>query len=196
MHAVAGSEDVGQVGEHCFIDNDGAFAAELGSGVGGQFGAGPHPNDDENEIDCAGEGLATTARTRDRTYPRVKYRRLAPRIDKQKALVALQYSILTAVWHVLTYDVDYQDLGGDYFARLDPERAMRRIVRQANALGYAVRFDPIQAAYPPTAATPDNLNLVRYVRAGAVVCPLTYYKATRPELFSDQAPPPPRAQTW
>ncbi|MGB8502945.1 hypothetical protein, partial [Mycobacterium sp.] len=27
-----------------------------------------------------------------------------------------------------------------------PERAMRRIVRQANALGFTVRFDPIQAA--------------------------------------------------
>ena len=36
---------------------------------------------------------------------------------------------------MLTDDVDYHDLGGDYFARLDPERAMRRIVRQANALG-------------------------------------------------------------
>ena len=53
---------------------------------------------------------------------------------------------LTAAWHMLTDDVDYHDLGGDYFARLDPERAMRRIVRQANALGYTVRFDPIHAA--------------------------------------------------
>jgi hypothetical protein len=58
----------------------------------------------------------------------------------------LAHSILTAAWHMLTDDVDYHDLGGDYFARLDPERAMRRIVRQANALGYAVRFDPLHAA--------------------------------------------------
>jgi transposase len=47
---------------------------------------------------------------------------------------------------MLTDDVDYRDLGGDYFARLDPERAIRRIVRYANALGYTVRFDPIEAA--------------------------------------------------
>jgi hypothetical protein len=47
---------------------------------------------------------------------------------------------------MLTNDVDYTDLGGDYFARLDPELAMRRIVRQANTLGFTVRFDPIQAA--------------------------------------------------
>jgi transposase len=39
--------------------------------------------------------------------------------------------------------VDHQDLGGDYFTKQDPERAMRRIIRQANALGLTVRFDPI-----------------------------------------------------
>ena len=80
------------------------------------------------------------------TYLGARYRRLAPRLGKKKAIVAIEHSILTAAWHMLTDDVDYHDLGGDYFARLDPERAMRRIVRQANALGYTVRFDPIQAA--------------------------------------------------
>ena len=72
--------------------------------------------------------------------------RIVPRLGKKKAIVAVEHSILTAAWHMLTDDVDYHDLGGDYFARLDPERAMRRIVRQANALGYTVRFDPIHAA--------------------------------------------------
>ncbi|MGW3109601.1 hypothetical protein [Streptomyces sp. NPDC001100] len=37
-------------------------------------------------------------------------------------------------------------IGGDYYAKYDPERAMRRITRQANALGFTVRFDPIEAA--------------------------------------------------
>jgi transposase len=53
-----------------------------------------------------------------------------------------QHSILIAVWHMLTNDVDYTDLGGDY----SPDSAMRRIVCQADALGFTVRFDPIQAA--------------------------------------------------
>ena len=69
-----------------------------------------------------------------------------PALGKKKAIVAVEHSILIAVWHMLTNDVDYHDLGGDYFARLDPELAMRRIIRQANALGFTVRFDPIQAA--------------------------------------------------
>jgi hypothetical protein len=47
---------------------------------------------------------------------------------------------------MLTNDVDYHDLGGDYFTQRDPQSAMRRIIRQANALGFAVRFDPIPSA--------------------------------------------------
>jgi transposase len=45
---------------------------------------------------------------------------------------------------MLTDDVDYDDLGGDYFTRLDPDHAIKRIIRQAKALGLTIRFDPIQ----------------------------------------------------
>ena len=93
-----------------------------------------------------GTAALAAARTKDTTYLGARYRRLTRRVGKKKALVAVEHSILIAVWHMLTNDVEYTDLGGDYFTRLDPERAMRRIVRQANALGFTVRFDPIQAA--------------------------------------------------
>ena len=93
-----------------------------------------------------GTAAMAAARTNDTTYLGARYRRLAPGWARRKPLSPIEHSILTAVWHMLTDDVDYHDLGGDYFARLDPERAMRRIVRQANALGFTVRFDPIQAA--------------------------------------------------
>ena len=80
------------------------------------------------------------------TPPRCPLPTTRPTPGQKKAIVAVEHSILTAAWHMLTDDADYHDLGGDDFARLDPERAMRRIVRQANAIGYTVRFDPIQAA--------------------------------------------------
>jgi transposase len=92
-----------------------------------------------------GTAAMAAARTKDKTYLGARYRRLAPRLGKKKALVALEHSILTAVWHMLTDDVDYHDLGGDYFTQRDPAAAMRRITRQANALGFTVRFDPIAA---------------------------------------------------
>ncbi|MET7778155.1 IS110 family transposase [Streptomyces mirabilis] len=97
-----------------------------------------------------GAALGTAAmaagRTRETTYLGARYHRLIPRLGKKKALVAIEHSIMTAVWHMLTADVGYCDLGGDYFTRLDPERAMRRLARQANSLGFTVRFDPIEAA--------------------------------------------------
>ena len=78
------------------------------------------------------------------TYlPRRPLRPTGTRLGKQKTIVAVEHSILIAVWHMLTDNVDYHDLGGDYFTKQDPERAMRRIIRQANALGLTVRFDPI-----------------------------------------------------
>nr|WTB34966.1 hypothetical protein OG781_40775 [Streptomyces sp. NBC_00830] len=46
---------------------------------------------------------------------------------------------------MLTQDTAFHDLGGDYYAKHDPERALRRITRQANTLGLTVRFEPIQA---------------------------------------------------
>jgi transposase len=85
-------------------------------------------------------------RTRERTYLGARHARLVPRLGKQKTIVAVEHSILIAVWHMLTDNVDYQDLGGDYHAKRDPQRVLRRITRDANRLGYTVRFDPIQAA--------------------------------------------------
>jgi transposase len=93
-----------------------------------------------------GTAAMAASRTKDKTYLGARYQRLVPRLGKQKSLVALEHCILTAVWHMLTDNADYHDLGGDYFTRLDPERATRRAIRQLNALGYTVRLDPIQAA--------------------------------------------------
>ncbi|MGW1887697.1 hypothetical protein [Streptomyces sp. NPDC001970] len=93
-----------------------------------------------------GQAAMAASRTRDTTYLGARYGRLMPRLGKRKALVAVEHSLLTAVWHMLSDNVAYHDLGGDYYAKLDPERAMRRITRQANAMGFTVRFDPIETA--------------------------------------------------
>lgn len=82
------------------------------------------------------------------SYVQAQYRRLAARRGPMRAQVAVQHSILVAVWHMLSTGAGYHDLGGDYFVRLDPERAKRRIVRQANALGLTVRFEPIEHHSP------------------------------------------------
>ena len=86
------------------------------------------------------------ARSRD-TYLAAQYWRLARRIGKKKAAVAVAvaHSILVIAWHLLTEDCDYQDLGGDYFVRRDTERQRQRAVAQLQALGYRVVLEPVAA---------------------------------------------------
>jgi transposase len=84
------------------------------------------------------------ARSRD-TYLAAQYWRLARRIGKKKAAMAVGHSILVIAWHLLTNDCDYQDLGGDFFVRRDADRARQRAVAQLQALGYQVTLEPLAA---------------------------------------------------
>jgi transposase len=84
------------------------------------------------------------ARSRD-TYLAAQYWRLARRIGKKKAAMAVGHSILVIAWYLLANDCDYQDLGGDYFVRRDADRARQRAVAQLQALGYRVTLEPLAA---------------------------------------------------
>lgn len=80
----------------------------------------------------------SAARTRD-TYLSAQYWRLARRIGKKKAAIAVGHSILVICWHLLNEDADYDDLGGDYFVRrINPDRQRDRAVHQLHELGYQV----------------------------------------------------------
>jgi transposase len=81
------------------------------------------------------------------TYLSARYRRLAGRRGRKRALVALQHSILIAIWHMFTRDTEYLDLGGDYFIeRTGKTRATRRLISQLNHLGYQVTLQPTEVA--------------------------------------------------
>jgi transposase len=84
------------------------------------------------------------ARSRD-TYLAAQYWRLARRIGKKQAAMAVGHSILVIAWHLLANDCDYQDLGGDFFVRRDADRARQRAVAQLQALGYHVTLEPLAA---------------------------------------------------
>jgi transposase len=85
------------------------------------------------------------AHSRD-TYLSAQFWRLARRIGKKKAAVAVGHSILVICWHLLTESCDYQDLGGDYFLRrTNPDRRRDHLIEQLHALGYRVTLDHIAA---------------------------------------------------
>jgi transposase len=72
------------------------------------------------------------------SYLGARYRRIAARRGKAKAIVAVQHTILTIIWNMGHTGELYNDLGADYYSRLRPDRAKRTAVRQLEALGYAV----------------------------------------------------------
>jgi transposase len=76
------------------------------------------------------------------TYLGVRYRRIASRRGPMKANVAVQHSMLVAIWHMGHTGELYTDPGADYFTRLHPERAKKRAVHQLEAMGYRVSLDP------------------------------------------------------
>jgi transposase len=92
-------------------------------------------------------GLAAfgAVRTKD-TYLAARYKRLTARRGPLRALVAVEHSIITAIWHMLTDNVGYQELGDTYFTQRDPERATRRAINQLNQLGYTVTLNPRETA--------------------------------------------------
>jgi transposase len=75
------------------------------------------------------------------TYLAAKYRRIAARRGPFRANVAVQRAMLIAIWNMATTDTAYIDPGGDYFTRLNPEKARTKAVRQLEAMGYHVTLD-------------------------------------------------------
>ena len=85
-----------------------------------------------------GEAAASAARTD--TFLGERYRRIARRRGKLRALVAVARSILVIVWHLLADpSARFSELGAGYYAsRIDTDRKTRNHVRQLEALGYTV----------------------------------------------------------
>jgi transposase len=85
---------------------------------------------------------AWAATRRKDSYLAAQYRRLAARRGKKRALVAVGHSLLVVIYHILKHNVEYQDLGPDYFARLEPERLRRYLVKRLQGLGFDVTLSP------------------------------------------------------
>jgi transposase len=86
---------------------------------------------------------AMTCAQHPHTYYGARYRRIASRRGPHKANVAIQHSMLIAIWHMGTTGTLYDDPGANYFARLNPNRAKTRAIQQLEAMGYRVTLDQV-----------------------------------------------------
>ncbi|MDT2007452.1 IS110 family transposase [Rhodococcus opacus] len=83
------------------------------------------------------------------TRLRARYHRLVLRFGgyrnpaaKKKAIVAIAHTLIVIVWHVLTANTAYADLGADFYdRRTDPAAQTRRLVAKLQALGHIVTLE-------------------------------------------------------
>jgi transposase len=97
-------------------------------------------------LDWALEEAALAAVRTNDVYLAAQYARLRPRRGHKKALGAVKHSILVACWHMLSTGELYNDLGGDYFRKRDPERITKRLIAQLENLGHKVTLEELPEA--------------------------------------------------
>lgn len=118
------------------------FSPGINSSAGKNKGNGSTGHGDRYLARVLGEAAAIAGRSD--TFLGERYRRIARRRGKKKAIVAVGRSMLVIIWHLLSDpDAHFNDLGSDHFVRnVNTETKKRNHVRQLEALGYRVSLEP------------------------------------------------------
>ena len=86
--------------------------------------------------------MAAWAASRKReSYFKSQLARISARRGRKRAIIAVAHSLLTVAYHLLRDGLAFEDLGGDYFDRVKPERQARSLVSRLQKLGYKVTLD-------------------------------------------------------
>jgi transposase len=75
------------------------------------------------------------------TALQARYHRLKRHRGHKKAVVAVGHHILAIAYYIMRDGRPYDELGADYFDKRHAERAVRRHVRQLEALGFQVTIE-------------------------------------------------------
>ena len=72
------------------------------------------------------------------TYLAARFRRLAARKGKKRAIVAIAHTILVLVYHMLKTKQPYREWGADYLDRLNADHLKRVLLKRLERLGLHV----------------------------------------------------------
>ncbi len=114
----------------------------MNSSAGKTKGNGSTGHGDRYLARVLGEAAVIAGRTD--TFLGARYRRIARRRGKKKAIVAVGRSILVIIWHLLADpDTCFHELGADHYDRhVNTATKRRNHIRQLEALGYKVTLEP------------------------------------------------------
>jgi transposase len=80
------------------------------------------------------------------SYLSAQYQRLVVRRGGKKATIAVGHTLLVIIYHLLSEDKEYEELGGNYFDEWDRQAVQKRLVRRLEKLGYQVKLEPTSPA--------------------------------------------------
>lgn len=87
--------------------------------------------------------LAQAAAHTKETYLSALYGRLAARRGKQRAIMAVAHSMMVSVFHMLTRQEPYRELGARYFDERRRHYTVDRLAQRIERLGYRVHLEPV-----------------------------------------------------
>jgi transposase len=84
--------------------------------------------------------VAQAASRKKGSYASALYKRLVRRRGKKRAIVAVARSLLVSIYHMLSRQEEYEDLGSAYFQERRKENKVDYLTKQLAKLGYEVRL--------------------------------------------------------
>jgi len=112
---------------------------------GGKHRSGRTPPGDRPVRRILLQAAWTATRTKG-SYLSALYHRLALRRGKKRAILAVAHSLIVSLYHMLTRQKPYRDLGANYFDERKRESVTNNLVRRLEKLGYQVKLETKPAA--------------------------------------------------
>jgi hypothetical protein len=89
--------------------------------------------------------LAHAAARTKGTYLSALYYRLAARRGKKRVIMAVAHSMVVSVFHMLSRNQPYRELGANYFDEHQWQHIIDLLTRQIERLGYHVRLEALSS---------------------------------------------------
>jgi transposase len=80
------------------------------------------------------------------SYLKDRFRRLAARRGKKRAILAVAHTLLVIAYHIIKEQSTYLELGAVYFDRLNEQHLITRLKSRMEALGYKVELEKLAEA--------------------------------------------------
>ncbi|MFL6450079.1 MAG: hypothetical protein ACJ746_20735 [Bryobacteraceae bacterium] len=88
-------------------------------------------------------------------YLTALFRRVSVNGGRKKAALAVAHRMLIIAWHIIQDGTVYEELGGNHYDRLHPDRSVRRLIKRLEQIGFQVT---VKQAMPETGPTPKDAS--------------------------------------